>query len=518
MGESAKRLLVLLSLSVALLIMGCGDQENIELKPDVASDTLILAAPRHLAPGNKDGFYCSKVLQVWEPLITNDEDGNPKAGLATAWEMQDGGRRWIFKLRQGVNFHDGLPFNAEAVIANFDRMKKGVKRSNYYLVDINNYYPGLEKIEKIDDYTLVLEFAHPNIQQLFNMMNFGSAIFSPNCFDDEGNFNKMAVGTGPFILKENVLNQYLVLERNENYYGAKAKMQKVIVKNMPTPEVRYSALKAGEIQGVVDLNALPPFLASELKKDERFAIADNKSSLIKFLSVNGKKYPFNDVRMRQALSLAIDREALNNALYAGYLSPTVNLLNYTSPFYLKIPVQHDINTARTLAKSVTGGERVKVRYCINGNDPLQKGEAELIAYWLEEIGIDVTIQSLEGSTLTTVLRRGEYEIARSQRGLPNGDPYTLFYVFLMPEGTSNVGSSLGYNNEEVKSLMEKLKYLGDWEERRRIYNRIQEIAADELPIIPLFNDRNIVAYRSDLRGYKAEFYGITLSEVERVNK
>lgn len=511
-------LIIFCGLLSSFFLYGCGQESSGTVTALPAeSDQLVLAAPRHLAPGNKDGFYCSSILQVWEPLITNDDQGNPKAALAVSWQMADNGRRWLFHLRQGVLFHDGTVFNADAVLANFARMKKGLKRSNYYLLDINSYYPGLQKINKIDDYTLELVFDRPNIQQLFNMMNFGSAIYGPACFAEDGNFQDKAIGTGPFVIKENVLSKYVVLERNENYYGPKAKMKQITVKNMPTPEVRYSALKAGEIQGVVDINALPPFLAAELSKDKNFAITDNKSSIIKLLSVNGTKYPFNDVRMRQAVSLAIDREALNKTLYAGYLSPTVNILNYTSPFYQEIPVQYDPERAKALVAEVTKGKRLAVRYCINGADPLQKGEAELIAYWLGNIGIDVTIQSLEGTTLTTVPRRGDYEIARSQRGLANGDPYNLFYVFMMPEGTSNVNNSLGYYNTEVIDLMNKLTNMSDWHERQKAYMRIQEIAAEELPVIPLFNDRNIVAYRSDLRGYRAEFYGITLSEIEREN-
>lgn len=99
--------------------------------------------------------------------------------------------------------------------------------------------------------------------------------------------------------------------------------------------------------------------------------------------------------MRQAVSLAIDRKDLVQALYLNYAEPTANLLNYTSPYYKDYPVEYDPEKARKLAREVLGGQRCEVVYCINGGEPLQKGEAELISYWLQSIGSDVSIQSLE---------------------------------------------------------------------------------------------------------------------------
>lgn len=143
-------------------------------------------------------------------------------------------------------------------------------------------------------------------------------------------------------------------------------MPEIVVRNIPNPDVRYAALKAGEILGVLDINAIPPFLAEEIKQDDRFAISTNKSTMIRFLALNGSRFPFNDVRMRQAVSLAIDRKDLVQALYLNYAEPTANLLNYTSPYYKDYPVEYDPEKARKLAREVLGGQRCEVVYCING--------------------------------------------------------------------------------------------------------------------------------------------------------
>ena len=514
-----KRLYFLLLIIICIINCGCSinnERSNYVERND--KSVVVLAAYRHLAPGNKDGYYCSRILGVWEPLITRDEKGIPAQCLAESWEMRESGKVWDFHLRRNVLFHDNTLFNADAVISNFKRLEKGVKRSNYYTLSIQSYYPGLEKYEKIDEYTVRLTFKEPNINQIYKMTDFGSPIYAPSCFDNEGNFKSVAIGTGPYKILKNELGKYVVLSRNESYYRDKAHIDRIIVRNIPSADIRFSALKSGEIDGVIDLNAIPPFLAEEAKKDPQLAVQSNKSTMIRYLALNNKKFPFNDIRMRQALSMAIDRNALIDALYMGCGKPTRNVLNYTSVGYKEYENVYDLEKARELAKEVLGNRRYKIKYCINGAEPLQKGEAELIAYWLSSIGLDVEIQSLEYSTRQKQMRKGDYDIARLQKGLANSDPYDALYSFLMPNGGLNLGNNVGYHNEEIIALMNKVKHIVDENERQQIFDRIQEIAVEEQPVVPLFNDVNIVAYNKRLKNYKPLIYGVDLSKVELVKE
>lgn len=514
-----KKFFLLAFLCLAFLICGCAKDEkvrNSNEKLNISKDAVVLAAPRHLAPGQKDAMYCSKILGVWEPLITHNDDGTPKPCLAESWEMHDGGKKWIFHLRKNVYFHNGKPFTADSVIANFDRMNKGYKRSNFYGLNIKVYYPTLKKYEKLDDYTIGLTFEEPNVNQLYKMMDFGSPMFAPECLDKDGNFNGIAIGTGQYIIKKNVLNKYVHLVKNENYYGEKGHINEYIIRNIPSAEVRYAALKAGEIWGVLDINCMPPFLAPEVIKDPNLDLHVNKSTMTRFLNLNGKKFPFNDIRMRQAVSLAIDRNKLVNGLYLGYAYPTQNVLNYTSPYWKEFPVTYDLDKAKLLAKQVLGDERCDISYVINGADPLQKGEAELIAYWLKDIGLDVTIKSMEYGTMSAAMRKGEYNIARTQQGLPNGDPYSIIYTFMMPDGARNISASAGYKSDEVVRLMDEVKHTVDEGRRHEIYNRLQEISIQEVPMCPLYNDKTLVAYNKKLKNYEALIYGVKLEEIELV--
>ena len=512
------RLVRILCLLLALLsVSGCGRsvQEEGAAAHAQSDDTIVLAAYRHLAPGESDGYYCSKILEVWEPLITVDEEtGAPAPCLAASWEMLDKGRVWVFHLRQGVRFHDGTPFTAQSVLDNLAWMGKGVRTSAYYPRNIKSYYPHLERVEALDTYTVRMTFSQPNINQLYNMMNFGSPMYAPSCLAEDGTFAGTALGTGPFRIAENVKDRYVLLTRNEDYYGEKARAQRIVVRSIPSADVRFAALKAEEILGVLDIGAMPPVLADELAQDARFAISTSRSIMVRYLALNGKKPPFDDVRMRRAVSLLLNRQMLVDALYLGYAHPTVNLLSIASPFYREFPAVQDIEEAKRLSRAVLGDARREIVYCVNGADPIQKGEAELIAYWLSEIGLDARIEVLEQPMQLAKMRRGDYDIGRAQQGLPNGDPTYIFQAFFTPKGARSAAMSLGYENAEVTALLTELAAATDEARRRAIFDRLQEIGVADQPVVPLYFDENIVVYHAQrLTGYKALRYGISLSKV-----
>ena len=533
MKDVRKRILaLLLALAFVLGMAGCGSQsaedttendttvaETADEESTASEETadavdpdaeIVLAGYRNLAPGEKDGYYCSKILYVWEPLVTQDDTGAPVPCLAESWEMSEDGKQWTFYLRQGVEFHDGSDFNADTVIANFDRMKMGVKSSSFYPLDIDSHYPNLENYEKVDDYTIRLTFSQPAPTQLYNMVNFGSAIYSPNCFDENGDFNGICIGTGPFRITENVLDEYVLLERFDEYWGETAKAKNIRVRVIPDADTRFSALKSGEIMGVIDLNAIPTSLAVELEGDGNFALTTTKSTMIRFLCLNGTQFPFNDVRMRQAVSLALQRSVITEDIYDGFGTPTTNILNYSTPFYKEFPVEEDMEKAKELAAEVLGDERVTVTYLYNGSEAAQKGEAELIASWLSEIGIDCELMPMEMTNMKEQMKTGDYGIARMQQGLSNSEPATIFRRFMLTSGDLNQNYSLGYQSDEVDALMAEAESALDMDVRTECYNRIQEISTQEFPVVPLFNDMTLMAYNTKLTGYEAKLYGIEL--------
>ncbi len=509
-----KKFLSLLLVLVMVLAMAASGSSSAALVPMAdKDDEIVLGDYRNIAPGESDAYYCSVILYVWEPLIAQSNTGEPMAKLAESWEMSEDGKTWTFHLRQGVKFHDGADFNADAVLYNFDRMRYEVKKSGFYNLNIDSFYPNLDTVTKLDDYTVRLTFTAPSPSLLYTMTNFGSAMFSPACFDEEYNWKGIVQGTGPFKITENVLDEYVLLERNEDYWGEKAQAKTIRVRTIKDVNTRFSAMKSGEIMGVIDLKAITPALATELVKDDQFAITTTKSTMIQFLCVNGVKPPFDDVRLRQAMSMAIDRDAIIDTIYLGYNTPTTNVLNYSTPFYTEQPVEYNLEKAIELANEVLQGQRVSVTYMVQDGSAEQRSEAEYISAVLSQLGIDCTIETYDWATMKEKMAAGDYGIARGQQGLSNMEAITIFKRFMLSTGDQNVNYSLGVNNAEVDALISQADTSLDMAERQEIYTRLQEMSVELQPIVPLFNEQTLMVYNKALTGYEAQIYGIDLPRI-----
>jgi len=474
---------------------------------------MVMAAPRDLAPGPEDAYYVSSILYVWEPLVQFGPDGGPVPHLLSDWEMSEDATTWTFTLRDGVTWHNGDALVAEHVVGTFERIiLVSPKRSPFYSMHINRAYPGLVSIEAVDDLTFTMEFDSPRPTLPYQMVNFSSAIFHPDNFDEEGNFNDLVIGTGPFRLVSHVPDEELVLERFDDYWGEPARTERVIVRTIPDADTRAAALRAEEIVGVMDLGALPPEQAATLAEDERFALDSHMSSISHFMHVSGAEGPLSDVRLRRAISMAIDREAIVE-LYRGFPTATANFLNATNPFHIDIPIEYDPEAAAELAAEVLGDERLEARFIIPSWGVARypyRAQAELIQFMLQPIGIDASIELLDSAAFNEARTSGDYHLSLSTLGLPNADPITVFRDYFVPDGSMAVRNSIGYENPEMTALLEAALEERDIDVRGDIYADIQRLAATELPTIPLMNDTTVIVHRADVVGYEQTIYGGTL--------
>lgn len=530
-----KRVLSLL-LSTAclfsLVLSGCGNIANTE--PSTSAEDLapagtveptavqvdqtreiVFAASRDQCPGEQDAYYASMSLGVWEPLITKDEAGKPAPALATSWEHSNDSTVWTFHLREGVSFSNGTAFNADVVLANFDRMKKGPFESSFYGMNIDTIYPGLVSYEKTDDYTVVLTLAEGQPLLDYTMVNYGSAIFEPSCFAEDGNFAGFPIGTGPYVVTENVLGQYCVIQRNDGYWGTPGIAQAFRFKVIPDAETRYTALRAGEVQGLCDLGAISPSQAAEIDGDPAYHVSVGDSGITHFLNVNGGAFPFNDVRMREGLSLLIDRQTIIDSFYNGYGLPAGGFLNYTSAFYEEQPVNYDPEQGAELIRQAVGDQPVELLFLLPAVDanryPYQE-EAEYIQALLENIegtDIKVTIQLMDWGPCKDEMKAGNYNLCLKIQGLPSANPFSLFKGFMYTEGGTNINYGLGYHNDHVDELIKEAATCLDANRLDAIYKELQKISAVEFPNIPVLYSQEVVASSSAITGYQATVYGLT---------
>lgn len=182
------KLLALVMVS-SIALSGCGTKSEKDTTKTDSNKEIVLASPRDVAPGKENVHFANVLSYVWEPLIAINKKGEPTPKLAKSWEMSKDAKEWTFKLQEGVTFHNGEKFNADIVVANFDRYKKLKNgKSNFYTFKVDKIYPGLIDCVKTDDYTVKLNFKKPIPTLAYNMVNFGSPIFHPNDFGKDGNF------------------------------------------------------------------------------------------------------------------------------------------------------------------------------------------------------------------------------------------------------------------------------------------------------------------------------------------
>lgn len=515
-----KKKILLGLLGLSLVMGGCGNKEASSTKEKPTSDKnqeIVIASERDVSRGNEDAYWTNLNLEVWEPLIGLDNSGKIIPVLAKEWEMSDDAKTWTFKLREDVTFSDETKFDSSVVEKNFDRYRKiSPGSSSFFTLDIDKTYPGLKELKTIDKYAFSLTFENPMPTLPYTMLNWGSPMVSPKCFDEKtGEFTKPVVGTGAFIIDKHQPEEFTEFVRNDNYWGEKAKTEKFKVRMIPEHDTRVAALKSDEIQGVYDNKAIQPLAAKELEKTGDFNISSTLSANIHYLQVNNAKEPFKNKELRQAISYAIDRETLLKDIYGGYGKVSSNLLSPLNAFYVDTPTDHDVKKAKKLADNVLKGEKLPVSLLTTEQ---YQTDCELIASWLKEIGLDVKIEVLEYEAQKERRQSGDYDLVMGFRGMDNADPATMLSSFLSTEGYDNTTYNMGYKNKEAEELLNKLDKTFDMKDREKMYKELQEFGSEELPIIPLLGVDTTVASSNKIKDYKANWTGVSVKTMEWNNQ
>jgi len=259
---------------------------------------------------------------ILETLVKLDDDGKPKPGLALSWSSSDDFKVWTFKLRPDVKFHDGTPFNAQALAWTFARLKdpKNNCRCAFYIANVLS-------VEAKDDLTVVHTLKDPSVNYpaILTRPTEVNTVHSPTAIQAKGDdYNRNPVGTGPFVLKSWTAGDRMVVEPNPNYWDkGKPHLDRVVLRPLPDSQSRFASLKAGE----TDLVWADEFEADNImraKKDPTLQVLSYAGSGAAVNAINTKVPPLDDVRVRQALVMALDRKKFSQALTNGLGRPASN--------------------------------------------------------------------------------------------------------------------------------------------------------------------------------------------------
>jgi peptide/nickel transport system substrate-binding protein len=469
---------------------------------------------RNLVNGEQDPWYCHSSLMVWEPLIGLDDALRPVPGLAEAWAMAEDGLSWTLTLRPNVAFADGVPFDADAVLANVAHLRQVSGRpSSFFNLDFEAYYGAPTEIVKVDPRTVRIVLPEPRPSLPNSISNFFSAMFSPASFTSNGDFVGPPVATGPFRIVEWARDQGIVLERNDRHWGRRPSLDRIALRIYPDPSVRVSALRAGEVDALLELGPMLPAQGREMAEDRDFVVTGANSSCSVYLSYNGFKPPFADLRMRRAVDLALDRETIVRDLVFGFGVPgRGTVTTFATAVRSQEPaaqVRYDPGEAQTLAQQVLGDRRESVTLLFSppagGSFARPLGQiAAFLQATLAAIGLDVELRQLEAAAATDVQKAGDFHFRLS--GGPgcftSGDPdYVLRRIMHSGSSLNARGDGNGgYANPEVDRLLDEARGMLDPTARRALYDRLQEVAVAEVPISLIYDEQQVIGHRADVRG------------------
>ncbi|MGP4105947.1 glutathione ABC transporter substrate-binding protein [Virgibacillus sp. L01] len=490
-------ILVLLILFVQACSTGAQDSSEDETEEGTAGSnggTLKIARSSDatsLDPHFVTNISTANILyqKVYETLVVPDMDMNIKPNLAKEWEQLDE-LTWEFTLEEGVTFHDGAPFNAEAVKKTFDR-----------LLDPETASPQadklgmVEEIKVIDEYTVQFILSEPYAPLLSILAANEGSIISPELIEESPEeIASNPVGTGPFKFDHWESGDEILLVENENYWGKKPNINNVEYQIVPEDSTRIAMVETGEAHisdqvPVTEVNRIENSSALKLERTDGLGT--------EFIGFNTQKAPFDNVLVRKAISHAIERESIISGVFNNVGKLATSTMSAKVSGYTELdPYEYDTNKAKELlieAGYPDGFEMTILTADIKERISL----AEVVQSQLKGIGVDVNVQVLEYGAYIAATDKGEGHMFNGSWGNATGDgdynQYNLFH-------TNSIGPSgnfFFYSNKEVDELIEEGRKEQNPEKREELYKKSQQIEMEEAVYVPIRVVEHLAVYNKD---------------------
>jgi peptide/nickel transport system substrate-binding protein len=544
------RVLVLIAmLALALAAAGCGGDDDDEgsgaatatseegasggtLVFGTASDPVVLDGALV-----SDGESLRVIDQIFETLVSLKPGTTElEPGLAKSWELSDDGLTYTFELQEGVTFHDGEPFNAEAVCANFDRWYNFEgsfqnPSASYYWQTVfggfaktdpesgapaESYY---ESCTAVDEGTVELKLTKPSSAILGALSLSSFSIASPKALeefganegtvDDEGVFRPTGsfgtehpIGTGPFMFESWTRGDRLTIARYDDYWGDKAKLDKVIFRPIPDNAARLQALQTGEIQGY---DLVEPQDISTIEGDDNLQIIDRPAFNVGYVGFNQAKKPLDNPKVRQAIAHGLNRQEVVDNFYGGrgevakeFMPPEVT--GYADDV---TEYEFDPEKAKSLLQEAGLTLPVPIEFWYPSDVsrpymPDPKRNFEAFRQSLEQSGFKVTPKTApwspdylgnvdEGNAQVYLLGwTGDY-----------GDPDNFVGTFFQ-----NPQKAWGFTNQEIHTALADAETETDLEAREQAYQEANRKIMDFLPGVPYVHTKPALAFAANVSGYE----------------
>lgn len=490
----------LISLLIIMLLAGCSTTPNTdELAVAIPTD------PDNFHPHQSVAAATAEIaFNIFEGLVKAAPDGSIIPALATEWEISTDGRQYTFTLREGVKFHNGRELTADDVVYCLNRLRDpeiSPKSRDY--TDVESIYADGNKV--------IASLTKPNAVFLALLTELGAAVYPREAEDQLTN---KPIGTGPYLLENWEPNNSLTLSKFHDYWNPQLpKIDKVILKIIPEPSTMVNSLLTGHVDLVPRLE--PDYL-HQVENQPNLQIIDSPMNLVQLMAINNSVPPFDDIRVRQALNYAVNREEIIQG--AGWGKGTAigsNLTPAMGPWYKDLTGQYpyDPEKAKELLAEAGYPQGFSATLHLPAPYPLHRNAGEIIADQLEDVGIKLKIEVIEwGTWLEQVNTNRDYQL--TVVGFTGRiDPHTMLNRY-----QSQSGRNISYfNNPEYDMLLVQGLEETDLAARVEIYQQLQTILAEEASNVYIMDPSQIAAMNKNIQGWvNYPVYVLDLARLEKV--
>jgi peptide/nickel transport system substrate-binding protein len=471
-----------------------------------------VAEPRTLDPATVTSTNDFRILVNMYEGLTRFRAGSldVEPALAERWEILDGGRTYVFHLRRGVSFHDGTPLDAEAVKFNFERLldpKHPAAGTGPFPLAF--FFAAVKAVEVVDPLTVRFRLDEPFAPLLSNLAYPAGLIVSPKAVTEDGrDFGRAPVGTGPFRFAAWESERQVKLERFDGYWGDKPRLSALVFRPIADPSARAAEMLAG------GLDLMPEVPADDIASfgdRSRFALHEAAGPHLWYLTLNAGRGPLKDLRVRRAVNLAIDKNAIVEAVLRGTASvpagPVPAAFGPASDERLE-PYAHDPAKARALIEEAgAAGATLTLLASDGGSGMLEPiAMATAIQADLAKVGLKVVVRTMEWNAYLARVNGGLGDADMAEMAWMTNDPDTLPYLALRSAATPDKGgfNTGGYVNPKLDDLLERARRETDATARAALYREVDRIGHDDAPWALVASGRQVAVSTSKVRGFELQ--------------
>ena len=471
-------------LAAAVNLFALGSREERPLRYALSGN------PDTLDPHRTAGTLTFQVLKsVYDTLVEPDENGKIVPALAERWDLSEDGRIWTFRLRGGVTFHDGTPLSSRDVKATFLRLlDKNTASPN------STEFSAITEIEIPDDRTVAFVLHSPSAPFLASLASGWSAILPASLIAAGHDFGSRPVGTGPFVFSEWVRDNKIVLKKNAAYWmSGKPRLPGVEFRIIVERSVQVQGLLAGQLD-ICDL--YDDVDVPILEKSPDTLVEKKLTSLVMVMAMNTSRPALSDIRVRQAINHAVDKQKVLDIAYGGGV-PSGTFMDNDDPYYRDFTDFYPYNPERArslLSNSGAAGDRVLEMVLPQNFEPHVRA-GQLYQEMLSRVGLSVKIRLVDWSTwISDVYRGGNYDLTViGHTGKLDPDNRLTGY------GTER--TYVRWINLETAKLIAEARTLPDFAARKEKYDRILEIMAREVPFVFTGTSYRYIGMRKNVEGF-----------------